>query len=359
MYSEFYHLTGKPFQLTPDPNFYFDSSTHRKAMAYLSYGISQGEGFIIITGEIGSGKTTLVGRLVQSLDPAQFVTAKIVTSQLDADNVLKMVAAAFGIDIMVTDKAIMITQIEKFLRNNNKQGKTTLLLIDEAQNLTTQALEELRMLSNFQEGNKALLQSFLVGQPEFRDKWAFDPALEQLRQRVIATHHLSPMTAEETKEYIEHRLTLVDWKGNPQFVEDGLAEIYKYSGGVPRKLNTLCTRLLLFGAIEELEVIDGELVKEVLADMEQDNYAASPSARIAQNGGSIPNGTNGSNDILSNEIAINISEDDLAEAKEAGLMASSELIKLRKRVVRLEKNIKIHDQTIKGTIDIVEDLIDA
>ncbi|MCP5382870.1 MAG: AAA family ATPase [Kordiimonadaceae bacterium] len=357
MYSEFYNLTGKPFQLTPDPNFYFDSSTHHKAMAYLSYGISQGEGFIIITGEIGSGKTTLVGRLLQSLDPSEFVTAKIVTSQLDADNILKMVAAAFGIDIKVTDKAIMITEIEKFLRHNNKMGKTTLLLIDEAQNLTTQALEELRMLSNFQEGNKALLQSFLVGQPEFRDKWAFDPALEQLRQRVIATHHLSPMTAEETKEYIEHRLSLVNWQGNPAFSEDGYAEIFKYSGGVPRKLNTLCTRLLLFGAIEELEVIDGEVVKEVLEDMEQDNYAASASARLAQNGTLGPNGS--SNGSHNTGGQINISEEAIEEAKEAGLTASAELIKLRKRVVRLEKNIKIHDRTIKGTIGIVEDLLDA
>jgi|TARA_R110002096_G_scaffold416576_3_gene619709 general secretion pathway protein A len=352
MYSEFYNLTGKPFQLTPDPNFYFDSSTHHKAMAYLSYGISQGEGFIIITGEIGSGKTTLVGRLLQSLDPTEFVTAKIVTSQLDADNILKMVAAAFGIDIRVTDKAIMITEIEKFLRNNNRLGKTTLLLIDEAQNLTTQALEELRMLSNFQEGNKALLQSFLVGQPEFRDKWAFDPALEQLRQRVIATHHLSPMTAEETIEYIEHRLTLVNWKGNPSFSEDGHAEIYNYSGGVPRKLNTLCTRLLLFGAIEELDEITSEVVKEVLADMEQDNYAASASARLAQNGGLNMYGSNGSEQI-------NISEEALEEAKEAGSITSAELIKLRKRIVRLEKNIKIHDKTIKGTIGVVEDLLDA
>ena len=351
MYSEFYNLTGKPFQLTPDPNFYFDSSTHRKAMAYLSYGISQGEGFIIITGEIGSGKTTLVGRLLQSLDPENFVTAKIVTSQLDADNILKMVASAFGLDIKHGDKAVLITEIEKLLRQNNKMGKTTLLLIDEAQNLTIQALEELRMLSNFQEGNKALLQSFLVGQPEFRDKWAFDPSLEQLRQRVIATHHLSPMTASETKEYIEHRLTLVDWKGNPAFSENGHAAIYQYSSGVPRKLNTLCTRILLFGAIEELEVITEDVVKEVLEDMEQDNYAASASARLAQNGASAAN--------TDTSMAINISEEAIEEAKEAGITASAELIKLRKRVVRLEKNIKIHDDTIKGTIEVVEDLLDV
>ncbi len=343
MYSEFYNLSGKPFQLTPDPNFYFDSSTHHKAMAYLSYGISQGEGFIIITGEIGSGKTTLVGRLLQSLDPDKFVTAKIVTSQLDADNILKMVAASFGINIQNTDKAVLIIEIEKLLRNNNRRGKNTLLLIDEAQNLTTQALEELRMLSNFQEGNKALLQSFLVGQPEFRDKWAFDPALEQLRQRVIATHHLSPMTADETHEYIKHRLGLVDWTGNPSFSDDGLKAIFKYSGGVPRKLNTLCTRLLLFGAIEEIEEINAEVVVEVLDDMEQDNFAAAASS-----------GKNKGNGLVGDAADI---ETDLAIEREAQLMASSELLKLRKRIVRLEKNIKIQDKTLQGAIDIVEGLL--
>lgn len=349
MYSEFYSLTGKPFQLTPDPNFYFDSSTHHKAMAYLTYGISQGEGFIIITGDIGSGKTTLVGRLLQNLDPEEFVTAKIVTSQLDADNVLKMVAAAFGIDIVDTDKAVLITKIENFLRQNNKMGKTTLLLIDEAQNLTTQALEELRMLSNFQEGNKALLQSFLVGQPEFRDKWAFDPALEQLRQRVIATHHLSPMSKEETKGYIEHRLTLVGWKGIPSFTEDAFDEIYKYSSGVPRKLNTLCTRILLFGAIEEIEEISGEVVVDVLDDMEEDNYAAAPANNLQ-------------NQLTAQTANVNVpqnnlSVDEIEEAREAQILAAAELLKLRKRIVRLEKNVKVHDKTIKGTIDVVDDLI--
>lgn len=349
MYSEFYSLTGKPFQLTPDPNFYYDSSTHHKAMAYLTYGISQGEGFIIITGDIGSGKTTLVGRLLQNLDPEEFVTAKIVTSQLDADNVLKMVASAFGIDIIDTDKAVLITKIEKFLRQNNKMGKTTLLLIDEAQNLTTQALEELRMLSNFQEGNKALLQSFLVGQPEFRDKWAFDPALEQLRQRVIATHHLSPMSKVETKGYIEHRLTLVGWQGTPSFTEDAFDEIYKYSSGVPRKLNTLCTRILLFGAIEEIAEISGEVVVDVLEDMEEDNYAAAPANNI-QNSQKPQVGS-------TQVIQENLSEEEIEAAREAQILASAELLKLRKRIVRLEKNVKVHDKTIKGTIDVVDDLI--
>lgn len=352
MYSEYYNFSGKPFQLTPDPDFYFDSSTHHKAMAYLSYGISQGEGFIIITGEIGAGKTTLVGRLLQSLDPNVYVTGKIVTSHLDADNILKMVASAFGISIQSGDKAIIITDIEKFLRNNNRQGRNTLLLIDEAQNLTTQALEELRMLSNFQEGNKALLQSFLVGQPEFRDKWAFDPALEQLRQRVIATHHLSAMTSEETTEYIEHRLKLVNWTGNPSFTQKCYDEIYKYSGGVPRKLNTLCTRILLFGAIDELDEITDEVVKEVLQDMEQDNYAAAVSPRAdTMNGSHIE-----SNSVQSANV---IDASELEAHKEFQLILKSEITKLRKRVVRLEKNVKAQDHTIQGAIEIAEDWLDS
>ena len=172
MYAEFYGLEGKPFQLTPDPRFYFDSSTHRKAMAYLTYGLSQGEGFIIITGEIGAGKTTLVEHLLEELDRDQYVAAKIVTTNLNADDILKMVAAGFGLDVEGKEKSVLLKDIDRFLTRNHEQGKRALLLIDEVQNLPTKALEELRMLSNFQKGDRALLQSFLVGQPEFRDKWA-------------------------------------------------------------------------------------------------------------------------------------------------------------------------------------------
>lgn len=208
MYTDFYQLSGRPFQLTPDPHFYFDTATHRKAMAYLTYGLSQGEGFIIITGDIGAGKTTLVGHLMETIDRSRLVAAKIVTTQLDADSMLKMVATAFGIPIDGADKSGVLIRIEQYLRSHHREGRRVLLIVDEAQNLPIAALEELRMLSNFQEGTQALLQIFLLGQPEFRDQLASSIELEQLRQRVIATHHLEPMAREELPEYIANRLTL-------------------------------------------------------------------------------------------------------------------------------------------------------
>lgn len=271
MYTDFYGLTGKPFQLTPDPHFYFDTATHRKAMAYLTYGLSQGEGFIIITGEVGAGKTTLVGHLMETIDRSRLVAAKIVTTQLDADSLLKMVATAFGIPIDGADKSGILHRIETFLRTHHREGRRVLLIVDEAQNLPIAALEELRMLSNFQEGTQALLQIFLLGQPEFRDHLASAPDLEQLRQRVIATHHLEPMARDELPDYVAHRLTLCGWNGRPTFTQSAFDAMYDYSGGVPRRLNNLASRILLFGALEEKEQIDDGVVGEVIEDLRRDN----------------------------------------------------------------------------------------
>lgn len=338
MYTQFYGFKGKPFQLTPDPHFYFDSSTHHKAMAYLTYGLSQGEGFIIVTGEIGAGKTTLVARLLEELDTEQYVAAKIVTTHLDADDILRMVAAGFGLNVVHKEKSIILQEIETFLRRNHKKGKRALIIIDEVQNLPTGALEELRMLSNFQEGDRALLQSFLIGQPEFRDKWAFDPELEQLRQRVIATHHLQSMTYDETCQYIVHRLTLVGWQDNPKFEKSAFDKIYKYTNGVPRKLNTLCSRILLFGALEELSVIDEKMVSAVVDDMEADTVAAGAAAVHSQKISKKTNGEYGkSNNIAGSDQALN---------------------DINERLSLLEEYVKAHDDTIKGVLDLASSLLE-
>ena len=282
MYTEFYKLNGRPFQLTPDPRFYFDSATHRKAMAYLTFGLQQGEGFIIITGDIGAGKTTLVGHLMETIDKTKLIAAKIVTTQLDADSTLKMVAAAFGLAVDGMDKAQVLTRIEHFLRSHHRDGRRVLLIVDEVQNLPIAALEELRMLSNFQQGERALLQTFLLGQPEFRDHLAASPDLEQLRQRVIATHHLEPMTREELPGYIEHRLKTVGWRGNPSFTAEAFEAMYDYSAGVPRRLNNLASRVLLFGALEERREIDEALVNEVIEDLRRDTaHGGGPEALAA------------------------------------------------------------------------------
>jgi general secretion pathway protein A len=250
MYEAFFGLTGKPFQLNPDPAFFYGSRGHKRAFAYLQYGVHQGEGFIIITGEVGAGKTTLVRSLVEQIDPNQFVAAQLVTTQLDPEELLRAVAMAFGLAPKALDKAQLLAELEAFLVSLVAQGKRALLIVDEAQNLSARAIEELRMLSNFQLGNQGLLQSFLVGQPELRQLMQ-GPQLRQLRQRVTASYHLGPMDRAETQAYVEHRLRHVGWSNDPHFEPGAFDAIYTYSGGIPRRINTLCNRLLLATALSE------------------------------------------------------------------------------------------------------------
>ncbi|MFC4291675.1 XrtA/PEP-CTERM system-associated ATPase [Sphingorhabdus arenilitoris] len=281
MYDQFYGLNGRPFQLTPDPQYYFESGTHRKALSYLGYGLAQGEGFIVITGEVGAGKSTLVAHLMQSIDKSRLSAATIVTSHLDGKDMVQMAAESFGISSHGKDKAEMLKAIESYLHGEARSGRRCLLVVDEAQNLSIDAVEELRMLSNFQLGSQALLQIFLLGQPEFRDLVQNSDALEQLRQRIIATHHLDAMEADEVEPYIIHRLTRAGWNGNPQFGSDAFTALYAETGGVPRKLNMLMSRVMLMGAVEQLHHIDGALVKAVVADMagKPFEYTAPPSAK--------------------------------------------------------------------------------
>lgn len=275
MYTAFYKLRDLPFQLGPDPRFFFGSSGHQRAMSYLTYGLSQGEGFIIITGDIGAGKTTLVGHLFDTLDRTKFIAAKVVTTQLDADDVLRMVAGAFRLKIEGTDKATLLRRLEEFFIATYRAGRRSLLVIDEAQNLTVPALEELRMLSNFQSNQRTLLQTFLLGQPQFRTTLG-STDLEQLRQRVIASYHLGPLDADETRAYIEHRLHTVGWQEDPSFSADVFPLIHELTGGVPRKINTLCSRLLLYGYLEESHAIDAAVVERVAAELAAEMPPAAP-----------------------------------------------------------------------------------
>ncbi len=267
MYSEHYGLTGNPFQLTPDPRFWFESETHKKAMAYLGYGLAQGEGFIVITGDIGAGKTTLVGHLMATIDTSRLTAVQIVSTQVEGEDMLRLVSQQLGLESHGFSKAELLDRIERFLHGQAREGKRTLLIVDEAQNLPVSALEELRMLSNFQAAGRALLQIFLLGQPEFRDRVRTAPNLEQLRQRVIATHHLDPMQANEIEPYIVHRLAIAGWDGRPHFAADAYEALFAASDGVPRRLNTLMARVLLFGAVEDLDLITGDAVSAVLADL--------------------------------------------------------------------------------------------
>lgn len=270
MYEAFYGLSSKPFQLNPDPDFYFASKQHRRAKAYLEYGVSRNEGFIVITGEIGAGKTMVLRSLIGSLNGSNVIIGHLVTTQLGAEDTLRMVGAAFGFRVKDVPKSELLITLEAFLISQTSKGKRCLLIVDEAQNLTPRAVEELRMLSNFQFGNQALLQSFLVGQPEFRQILQ-QPEMEQFRQRVAATCHIGPLDADETKAYVEHRLKCAGSTGKPSFEPAAFESLFKASGGVPRRINAVCDRLLLAGFLAGRAHLTVADVEEVVSELQQEN----------------------------------------------------------------------------------------
>lgn len=288
MFDEFYGLKGRPFQLTPDPSFYFESATHRKALSYLGYGMAQGEGFIVITGEVGAGKSTLVAHLMQKIDPERLSVGQVVTSNLDGEELVHVAANSFGLDVAGHDKAAALGAIEAFLHAEAREGRRCLLIVDESQNLSVEALEELRMLSNFQLGAHPLLQLLLLGQPEFRKVLAQHADLEQLRQRVIASHHLEAMEPGEVEPYIRHRLECVGWEGNPGFADGVFADIHAATGGIPRRVNQVVTRLLLLGAVEQSTEISREMLVSVLAEMASDNAFHSGAEKAPAVAGPVP-----------------------------------------------------------------------
>ena len=326
MYEEFYGLSANPFRLTPDRKFWFGSEGHRKAMSYLKYGLYQGEGFIVVTGDVGTGKSTLVGQLFSELDGDDIVAAQIGTTQVDADDVIRLICNAFEIDVDTRDKADLIAAFEEFLIDQNQSGKRVLLVVDEAQNLPIRTLEELRMLSNFNVGGQPLFQSFLLGQPQFLQTIGHRD-LAQLQQRIIASYKLESMSAEETEQYIHHRLEMVGWTGNPEFSEEAFAKIFEETKGVPRLINTLSNRIMLFASLEEATHIDGEMVETVIADLNKENAAAKEAGAAAVG----PVGTDGGERIQRLERAV------------AALV---------KRVQASETKIGEHDEAIHEMIDL-------
>jgi general secretion pathway protein A len=320
MYAEFYGLTVPPFQLTPDARFFFESSVHRQAMAYMVYGLHHAEGFIIITGDVGAGKTILVENLLTTIDPASFIAAKIVTSQLGGADLLHLVAAGFGIAEEGLTKAVLLQRITDFVAAQHRTGKRALLVVDEAQNLSIEALEELRMLSNIVIDQTMALQSFLLGQPQFRVMLG-RPELEQLRQRVTAAYHLGPLSGAETKGYIEHRLRRAEWKDDPHFTEDAFPLIYQYTQGVPRRINTLCSRLLLYGFLEQIHTISATAVDKVANDLQQEIAVVTETVP--------PEGANG-----------------------GSTSAADGLLTVLERLERLEKSLDKHERLIRRAIEI-------
>ena len=270
MYEKFYDFHAMPFQLTPDSRFFFNSKGHGRAIAHLIYGLSQGEGFIVVTGEVGAGKTTLVERLWSELDRDAYLLARINTTQVSGEDLFRLAMTAFGINASGLDKATLLRDFQDMLRAYAASGRRCLLIVDEAQNLSLPALEELRMLSNITtEGSHSALQTILLGQPQFRRMLA-SLDLDQLRQRVLASYHLGPLSEGETRAYIEYRLNAVGWDGNPAISDGAFSAIHRYTSGIPRRINRLCSRVLLYGALEESAAITGEMVHTTAAELRRD-----------------------------------------------------------------------------------------
>ena len=267
MYENYYQFSSKPFQLTPDPGFFFKSKGHQRAMAYLRYGLQQGEGFIVITGDVGTGKTTLVNNLFNDIDPQKIIAAKIVSTNLDDGDFLALVASRFGIQVESDSKGKLIAAIEEFLVTCHEAGQRALVVVDEAQNLPVKSLEELRMLSNFTIDGRPLLQSFLLGQREFRATLR-SPGLEQLKQRVIAAYHLKSLSDIETREYIEHRLRTVGWNNTPAIEPDVFLGVYRFTRGIPRRINTLMDRLLLNASLDQETVIGLRSLNTIIEEVQ-------------------------------------------------------------------------------------------
>jgi type II secretory pathway predicted ATPase ExeA len=267
VYKSCYNLTGQPFRLSPDYRFSFNHPSYDEAKSYLKYAVAEGEGFVVVTGAPGTGKTTLIGSLLAELDNARVRIANIAHQKLDPRSLVERVNDAF--DLPVDNDTAPLPQLMRFLNQNNQSGGRAILIVDEAQTLNHEALEELRLLSNLQNHDGLLLQVFLLGQEQLLDM-IHVPEMEQLQQRMIAASHLEPLQLEETIAYIEHRLRKVGWQNDPDFNEESLNLIHKFSAGVPRRINLICHRLFLRGGLENKHTFEGEDALHVIVELNKE-----------------------------------------------------------------------------------------
>ncbi len=264
MYNKFYGFKESPFNLTPNSRFFFASRKHAEALDSLVYAINQRKGFVVITGEIGSGKTTVCRTLLSRLDRHTQV-ALVTNTHLNSKDLLVMVLEDLEIEFSSGSKASLLSQLNSYLIDQIKQDNNVVLIIDEAQNLKPNVLEEIRMLSNLETETEKLIQIILLGQPELKEKLALS-RLEQLRQRIAVYYHLSPLKEEEAREYILHRLKVASDSDHAYMTEEALALVFKFSKGVPRLINQICDSAFLTGYIAELPVIDERIMKEVMEE---------------------------------------------------------------------------------------------
>ena len=275
MYLEYYGLRDLPFRLTPDPHFYYASRGHNRALSYLTYGLHQAEGFMVVTGEVGAGKTIVVDRLLAGLKESERIVSQISTSNLEPDDLLRVVASGFGVAEPGEGKGALLDTLERTLTMHSRGGARPLIVVDEAQNLPLRSIEELRMLSNFKLDHGPVVQTLLVGQPQLRRVMA-DPEMAQLTQRVIAMCHLRPLGEDETKAYVEHRLKQAGWTGVPTVSDEVYASVHRLGGGIPRRINLLMDRLFILGFVEERRDLDAELLDTVLQEMREEGLLSLP-----------------------------------------------------------------------------------
>ncbi len=265
MYTEFFGLSAKPFELLPNPKFLYLSKGHRKALSYLQYGVQEHAGFTLLTGEVGSGKTTLLRDIINKIS-GDTTLAMVFNTSVDGTQLLAMINEDFGLQIEGRSKVELLSDLNDFLLAECSEGRQPIIIIDEAQNLSEEALEEIRLLSNLEADNFKLVQIILVGQPELRDIVA-RPSLRQLRQRISISCHLDPLNREETEEYIFHRLATVGNRDCISFTPEGLDKIYEFSGGIPRLISLICDFLMLSAFVEETHEISNDLIDDAVSEL--------------------------------------------------------------------------------------------
>jgi general secretion pathway protein A len=266
VYLQYYGLSEAPFDITPNPRFLFYSAKHREAFNHLLYGIRERKGFVQLTGEVGAGKTTLCRAMLDQLS-GQYATALILNPVMSSDELMKAIAMEYGLPVHGLDRLDTIGVINEFLLQQVERGQETVLIIDEAQDLTDELLEQVRLLSNLETENRKLLQIVLMGQPELRDRLN-NPRLRQLRQRITVRYHLPPLSRYEVTQYIQHRLEVAGAKGAPYFTQPALWRVYNYSQGIPRLLNAICDKALLAGFVNQRERISYSIVGNAVRELE-------------------------------------------------------------------------------------------
>jgi len=278
VYKSVYNLEGQPFRLSPDYRFSFGHPTYEDAKSYLKYAINEGEGIVAITGAPGTGKTTLIASLIAEIDVGHVHVGVVTNVQLDTSNLIDMVVDAFSLQIEHSDSVSLIKEFKQFLRREHQKGRRVILIVDEAQGLTAELLEELRLFSNLQHNTELLLQIFLVGQEPLMDIIR-SPGMEQLHQRLIAAAQLKPLSFEETVDYIKHRLNCVGWKDDPVFTDEVFSLIHKFSVGVPRRINLICHRLFLHVGLKGKHQLVGGDALNVIVELHREGLLTSVANR--------------------------------------------------------------------------------